>query len=125
MQWTQEFLDKVRRSNEKHKLKKQSKTNKDSNKTVLLQVKPQGDGIDTAVDVCDISDKELDYEDDLSIDGGDITEFDQLDPQPEATTSGIQNDVPAKQNPRPRSSDEFLNQINKQTEEQLLNKSVM
>ena len=113
VQWTQEFLNKVRRSNEKHKLKKQVKTNKNSNKTVLLQAKPQGDGIDTSVEVCDISDEESDYEDDLSIDGGDTTEFDQLDhSQVEATTSGESNDVQDKQNHGPRSSKEFLNQIN-------------
>ena len=63
VQLTQEFLDKVRRSNERNQRKlKMSK----QNVAISLQPEPQikGDGIKTEVE----GEEEVDYEDDLSID---------------------------------------------------------
>ena len=77
VQWTKEFLDKVRKSNAKVNSNKNSKflNNGNSNKNdVSFQkeknvVEQCGDGIDTSVDVEILSEEELDYEDDLSLNG--------------------------------------------------------
>ena len=73
VQWTKEFLDKIRKSNEKHERSVENKARKPkvvktkTNQTDLsFQDQNKGDGIEMTVQCDDI--EELDYEDDLSVD---------------------------------------------------------
>ena len=72
VQWTKEFMEKVRKSNERHNRKSKSKrSNVDKQDDSLLQnAQTRGDGIEVLLNVTDVEvDEELDYEDDVSVDG--------------------------------------------------------
>ena len=80
VQWTREFLDKVRKSNDKYR-KKQDKHDKNC---TVLQVVTRGDGIETLAQEIPDEDMELlDYDDDLSIlDEEDLDKGEHEQPQP-------------------------------------------
>ena len=66
VKWTQEFMNKVRKSNAEYLNRKQKRINNDI-VDIALQAEKKGDGVNT--DVLNETDVEfLDYEDDLSID---------------------------------------------------------
>ena len=101
VQWTKEFMEKVRKSNEKHN--KIVKPNNRQNFVMSLQHKEdRGDGICTMVEnTGNLSDEEeLDYEDDISMEDGlltteedfpDVTDEKETVPQPIAGTSEQSN----------------------------------
>ena len=94
--WTQEFMNKVRKLNEKY-LKRKNNVNKQNQKTDLLNVPLQdqglesqkGDGVDTLVEDPMIVEEDdlLDYEDDLSVEEYDDDNGNQNTVQTEAGTS--------------------------------------
>ena len=85
VQWTREFMEKVRKSNEKHKQKSGLKNVKNVNVPISLQ---KGDGIQTGVKTDRVEQIQveeldlLDYEDDLSIEDDEILD-DNPDSAPE------------------------------------------
>ena len=142
VQWTKEFMDKVKKSNEKHKNKvlQGSKINKVG--SIVLQstgdqeVITTGDGIVTEV-VTEgpwdplISEEELDYDDDLSVEddevqmGQDSVEFtDELECSQKTEKQKV-----TQQQPVPGTSKETeqasLEGLDKQTEEQMYNNPVI
>ena len=116
VQWTREFMDKVHRSNERHKQQNCKKQGKrmdkktlaldanvlsfqvdEENKEQSRNTQSKGDGITTAPE--NFSEEELDYEDDLSIDDGfevltvdDDHELEQVDSDKQPSCS-LQNEV--------------------------------
>ena len=145
VQWTHEFMGKVRKSNEKHKSKANKETaTKDnlgenleviSNVDLTLQAQVgDGDGIVTAVDTEEL--EELDYEDDLSIED-EVIEEEQIG-SPRPGTSGLENyRIPKQTNlaeqaeqldqdsTRIQEQRSILDALTKETEDKLVNNPVM
>ena len=147
VQWTKEFMEKVKRSNEKARLKQKESVNdkpgKGKNQIMVTQKKTSnqisnilqdgvvaGDGIEVCPDNEDDIEI-LDYDDDLSIDGGD----DEPLPRQEqaAGKMSIEKTAPVIQAPMPGTSGvgkvtdmvSLLENVNELDEERLLNNPVM
>ena len=133
VQWTKEFMDKVKRSNAKYRVRKAKKnekiqpTNEEMNKELCysLQVdrprQQKGDGIETTINTEEL--EELDYEDDLSVDEEifPVPEDDFADENrcesPQPGMSGVQ-----QMSKQPEGEDQILTDT---SEERLMNNPVI
>ena len=142
VQWTKEFMEKMRRSNERHKkeIGKRKADAIDTNVDLFQNVDAnlRGDGIVTEAEV--ISEEELDYDDDLSVDDGvDLLPPDQMviedisdrEPQPRrcGDTSQIKHEVDNGLSTSTAGNDssaqQWIANLGKQSEEQIYNNPIM
>ena len=122
VKWTKEFLDKVRKSNEKHA--KQSKIVNSNDVIPLLQEQQKdkqlnNDGIVTTVEgIEELSEEELDYEDDLSM-------LDEGFPLNEEIISDSVRPGTSQQTKDHENGSEVVNQISQMSKEQLASNPVI
>ena len=134
VQWTKEFMDKVKRSNDRYN-KQRTKLGKDSSKGKTVQendimnvkILQKGDGVHTEVDEVDsdIQDELLDYEDDLSIEE---VEEESLDTTDNAEVSHQEEtSVPGTSMGRTvvGTEKQAISQLNEQNEEKLMQNPVI
>ena len=129
VQWTKEFMDKVKRSNDRYN-KQRTKLGKDSSKGKTVQendimnikILQKGDGVHTEVDEVDsdIQDELLDYEDDLSIEEVDEESLDTTDNA--EVSHQEETAVPGTSMGRTvvGTEKQAISQLNEQNEEQLM-----
>ena len=126
VQWTKEFMDKVRKSNEKAALAGKDKA---KNPKLILQEEAivQTDGI--CMQIENEMDNILDYEDDLSIDEEEIAEetvetSDPGSPRP-GTSSEVQKQCKQIQDKNADINTDFISQLENQAEEKLMGNPVI
>ena len=120
VQWTKEFMEKVRKSNERNKkdLKSKKFENQKSNGDLSLQVdEVLGDGILTSMEnLIDVT-EELDYEDDLSIE-------EEIFPIPEDSVPD--DNLPGTSSQQINETDKMIQALAKESsEEKLMNNPVI
>ena len=138
VQWTKEFLEKVRRSNERHKKKADSKQSAASTNNNLSLQEMKADGINTMVEgvvESNFEEEELDYNDDLSTEDDEfqmeLSDEDQVifvaKEDANVNTQRGQGHHHGHDNARPRTSSMNANSdlLNKDDEESLRNNPVI
>ena len=137
VQWTKEFMEKIRRSNERHKNEKKTNTdNTSSNSQFQRQPEDQihdqmlrGDGITAIIDA--VPDEELDYEDDLSIEEDVqvlvVEEEDDFEPDGDCPAETVQHGQPStsRQGAEMDKNAELNKLLVSQPEEQLMDNLVL
>ena len=138
VQWTKEFMEKVRRSNEKAANAAKVKNNKQTIESdIVLQECVKGDSIEASIDNPDGVEL-LDYEDDLSIDGedGEVDSFgngqdlDVDDMERKSAESIEEDDIPSTSQGRLHTKDiddnmDLTERLKTQSHDQLLENPVI
>ena len=120
VQWTKEFMEKIRRSNERHRQKEKSVKMAENNSSDILQDR-QDDGVTLGVEGLDPDKQELlDYEDDLSMEEEDIAPMIVEDSPVKAGTSRQ-----TVEHSNEMDADRLIQQLGSQTEEKLMQNPVL